>query len=78
MIEQVYRVPNLEKDAAPTLQKALEDIHAKAVGVTYLEGTAAPTTANVPFGAMCIWDSGAAKRLYLRTGKDSIGYVILT
>jgi hypothetical protein len=78
MIEQVYRVADLKQESTPTLQKALEHIHANAVGVTYLEGTAEPTTTQVPFGAMCIWDSGAAKRLYLRTGKDTIGYVVLT
>lgn len=77
MIEQVYRVAGNKEEDASTLQKALEHIHATAAGFAYLKEE--PTAKTVPFGQVCVYDNGSGtKRLYVRTGEDSIGYVTLT
>ena len=72
MIPELYKTT---KDQAT--QKALEYLHKQAVPFKYT--SVAPTTAHVPTGQIVIHDNGAGvKRLYVRTGKDNIGYITLT
>lgn len=75
MIEEVYRVSDT-KDLA-TLQKALQHLHSQATNWSHTSEE--PTAATVPFGTVVIYDNGSGtKRLYVRTGKDNVGYVALT
>lgn len=76
MIEQVYRVSDLKEASAPTLQKALEHIHANAAGVTYPKG--APSLANVPMGQVVIFDDASTIKLCVRTGLDNVGCFTMT
>ena len=71
-------IPELYKTTGDlATQKALEYLHKQAVGFKYT--TTVPTTAHVPTGAIVIHDDGnGTKRLYVRTGKDNIGYLPLT
>lgn len=76
MIEQVYRVPNLEKNSTSVLQKALEHIHANAAGLTYPKG--APSLGNCPMGQVTIFDDGATIQMCVRTGLDNVGCITMT
>jgi hypothetical protein len=78
MIEQVYRVPNLDAASAPVLQKALEHIHDSAVGITYSVSDSEPTADKVPMGKICVWDNGTSMKLFFRTGKNNVGSIILS
>lgn len=72
MIQEIYKTT---KDVA--VQKALEYLHKQSVPFKYT--TTVPTTAHVPTGAIVVHDDGnGTKRLYVRTGKDNVGYITLT
>ena len=72
MIQELYKTT---KD--PATQKALEYLHKQAVPIRFV--STIPSTAHVPTGTFVIHDDGAGtKRLYVRTGKDNIGYIALT
>lgn len=75
MIEEVYRVSDTKDLAA--IQKTLQHLHSQATAWSYSDEE--PTIKTVPFGAVVVYDNGAGtKRLYVRTGKDNVGYVSLT
>lgn len=69
-IEQVYKVQDTDT------QKALEHLAGLAVGLQTTETE--PDVKTVPFGVVVVYDDGTTKRLYVRTGKDRIGYITLT
>lgn len=69
-IEQVYKVKDSDT------QKALEHIAGQAIALQTTDTQ--PILTTVPFGVVVIFDDGTTKRLYVRTGKDRIGYIVLT
>ena len=73
-IDEVYKINTNAADETPTLKKALSSIAEQAVGVEFVDS--APT--EVPAGKMVIYDDGTTRRLYVKTGKGSIGYATLT
>ncbi len=70
-------IAGMTEDQTPVLNNILDNIADMAVGIRYTDTL--PTTDTVAWGQMTIYDDGAGtKRLYLRTGQDNIGYVVLT
>jgi hypothetical protein len=76
MIEQVYRVAGNGATDVPTLQKALEHIHANAAGLTYPKGD--PSVDNVPMGQVTIFDDGSTIKICVRTGLNNVGCLTMT
>lgn len=75
MIEQPYKINDTSKPAE--IQKAFEHIHSQAIKITMADDE--PTADTVPAGVVVVYDNGSGtKRLYVRTGKNNIGYVTLT
>ena len=72
MIQEIYKAPKADQE----VQKALSHLHKNAVPVTYT--TTAPTMAKVPVGGFVVHDDGTNRRIYMRTGKNSVGYATLT
>jgi hypothetical protein len=78
-IDHLYKINGMKDTDLPTLQKSLEHLHENAVGMSFHQGTAAPTVESIPMGKICVWDDGAGnKKLYFRTGKDNVGSIPLT
>ena len=73
-IDEVYKINSLKEEETPTLKKALSSISQQAVGTHFVDSV--PT--EVPAGKLVIYDNGTTRRLYIKTGKGSIGYVTLT
>ena len=73
-IDEVYKINTNVADETSTVKKTLSYIHEQAVGHHFVDTE--PT--DVPVGKLVIYDDGATRRLYIRTGKGSIGYVTLT
>jgi hypothetical protein len=73
-IDEVYKINTNTPEEAPTLKKALSSIAEQAVGTHFVEDV--PT--EVPVGKLVIYDDGSTRRVYIRTGKGSIGYLTLT
>ena len=60
-----------------TLRDSIRNINKEAVGVIVTDTQ--PTAATVPPGKMVVYDNGSAnRRVYFRTGKDSVGYIEMT
>lgn len=75
MIEQPYKISDTSKSSE--IQKAFEHLHSQAIKITLADDV--PTTDTVPSGVVVVYDDGAGtKRLYVRTGKNNIGYINLT
>ena len=73
-LDEIYEINSMQESETANLKKALSSVHQQAVGTRYT--VTEPT--EVPVGKMVIWDNGVTRRVYLRTGKGSIGYVTLT
>jgi len=77
MIEELYKVPSLDKENISTLQRSLANLHERSAGITYTETV--PTVDTVPSGGIVVYDDGLGDmRLYVRTGKGNIGYIALS
>lgn len=62
-------IDKLDSVPDPQLNKILDGIHDKAVGVVYRDS--APSATQVPWGKLTIYDNGATRECYIRTGKDT-------
>lgn len=75
MIDQLTKVT--KADDIKTLQKVMDNIHNQATGLVF-GSTTVVSTKMVPTGKLHIVDDGTTLRIYVRTGKDSVGYLNLT
>ena len=73
-IDEIYEINSMHESETAQLKKALTNVHQQAVGTRYTD----TEPVDVPVGKLDIWDDGTTRRLYVRTGKGSIGYVTLT
>lgn len=74
MIDLVTQVQKLDVNV---LQRALSDIKTQAVGVLYAS-VEADAEKQADVGKIVIFDDGADRRIYFKTGEGSVGYVTLT
>lgn len=76
-IDQVDKIPSMNEDSLPILQKILDDNAEKTEGTLFTNTL--PTANTVPVGKKVIYDDGAGtKRIYWKTGKGNLGYITLT
>ena len=72
-IDKVYQVTNLDMTG---LNNTLDSIYNQSTGTIHTD--AEPTAANVPLGKLVIYDNAVDRRVYVRTGKEGVGYFTLT
>ena len=60
----------------PVLKQVLDDMCQQAVTVKYV--TTTPTANTVMNNELVILDDGSTRRVYMKTGKGSLGYLTLT
>jgi len=69
-------ITDFKEDSIPRLRNTIDNITQQAVGVIYV--ASAPTASQVPLGKVVVYDDGTTRRIYVRTGKDGVGYAALT
>ena len=74
MIDKVYQV--VDPSDAASVSKTFDSIYEQATGLIHTDTT--PTSGAVPFGKLVIYDNGTTRRVYVRTGKEGVGYFTLT
>lgn len=75
MIDEKDIQPDMQN--LPMLRKILTNIHQTAAGLIYTDTV--PTLETTPMGKLVIYDNGTGtKRIYLKTGKNNLGYLSLT
>ena len=76
-IDKLDNLTAFTEDQIPIIQKILDSIQEKAVGIIYTD--VAPAASTVPWGKIVIFDDGSSTRtLSIRTGKDAVFDVNLT
>jgi len=68
------RFNSLEKGQEPVVKALFEDVIREAPGIRYV--SSAPS--DVGTGEFVIMDDGTTRRMYMRTGQDTVHYVTLT
>lgn len=73
MIDKVHQLTDTNDLA--NMQKIFDNIHEQAMGIIHTDKE--PTADTVPAGKIVVYDNGTNRRVYIRTGKEGVGYFTL-
>lgn len=76
-LPKIDQITQFDQQGIAILQKILDEIRTNVPPLRYTD--VMPTLSTVKTRELIVYDDGAGtKRIYLRTGKDNIGYITLT
>ena len=77
MIPIPDKITGFDESQVPVIQKIFDQISNSGLSFRYSKNV--PTSDTVQANEIVVYDDGAGdKRLYIKTGKDNVGFITLT